>query len=353
MPTRLPSRASTARCPRRPAISAEPWPSSHRRHCAARDHWAHAPVCPSVSAPFLRPRLLSPICIAPAATPPVSPSLALRRQRGPGWQESRRMHPFFAECAKKAPSLAISARNACFSRSRWQDPRPMRPFPGAIGRFGMHGARILPSRPPFRVEGPEIIHDAKMLPALPDLSRRLAAGRGSANWPNGLCALRPGPGPLAACAGLCHLVRPAATRARGPPPIAAIRTSAPHPSLSSLTRPHSLPPPFTSRPPCPPRCEPSDATRHIVHRSRGGVASRRHSRPGPATHRCHSSTRAAPTRLSSRRHPPRRPSRSGGGGPPIGRFPRTPASRRPSPLAPASRRPRRAGSAAVPAIPVK
>ena len=270
MPTRLPSRASTARCPRRPAISAEPWPSSHRRHCAARDHWAHAPVCPSVSAPFLRPRLLSPICIAPAATPPVSPSLALRRQRGPGWQESRRMHPFFAECAKKAPSLAISARNACFSRSRWQDPHLMRPFPGAIGRFGMHGARILPSRPPFRVEGPEIIHDAKMLPALPDLSRRLAAGRGSANWPNGLCALRPGPGPLAACAGLCHLVRPAATRARGPPPIAAIRTSAPHPSLSSLTRPHSLPPPFTSRPPCPPRCEPSDATRHIVHRSRGG-----------------------------------------------------------------------------------
>ena len=281
-------------------------------------------MCPSVSAPFLRPRLLSliacalprrhsrlavpvssrsriivgvvplgpcpyrahpaappsasaprPSCRAPHPhcahrTPPASPSLALRRQRGPGWQESRRMHPFFAECAKKAPSLAISARNACFSRSRWQDPRPMCPFPGAIGRFGMHTARILPSRPPFRVEGPEIIHDAKMLPALPDLSRRLAAGRGSANWPNGLCALRPGPGPLAACAGLCHLVRPAATRARGPPPIAAIRTSAPHPSLSSLTRPHSLPPPFTSRPPCPPRCEPSDATRHIVHRSRGG-----------------------------------------------------------------------------------
>lgn len=259
------------RRPRRPAISAEPWPSSHRRHCAARDHWAHAPVCPSVSAPFLRPRLLSPIACAlprrhsrlavpvssrsriivgvvplgpcpyrahPAAppsasaprpscraphphcahrTPPASPSLALRRQRGPGWQESRRMHPFFAECAKKAPSLAISARNACFSRSKWQDPRLMRPFPGAIGRFGMHGARILPSRPPFRVEGPEIIHGAKMLPVLPDLSRHRGAGRGPANWPNGLCALRPGPGPLAACAGLCYLVRPAATRARGPP----------------------------------------------------------------------------------------------------------------------------------------
>ena len=154
-------------------------------------------------------------------TPPASSSLALRRQRGPGWQESRRMHPFFAECAKKAPSLAISARNACFSRSRWQDPRPMRPFPGAIGRFGMHGARILPSRPPFRVEGPEIMHGAKMLPPLPDLSRHLVAGRGPANWPNGLCALQLGPGPLAACAGLRHLVRPAATRAQGPPPTAA------------------------------------------------------------------------------------------------------------------------------------
>lgn len=176
MPTRLPSRASTARCPRRPAISAEPWPSSHRRHCAARDHWAHAPVCPSVSAPFLRPRLLSPICIAPAATPPVSPSLALRRQRGPGWQESRRMHPFFAECAKKAPSLAISARNACFSRSRWQHPRPMHPFPGAIGRFGMHGTRILPPRALFRVEEPEITHGAKMLPAPPGLSAAAACG---------------------------------------------------------------------------------------------------------------------------------------------------------------------------------
>ena len=39
--------------------------------------------------------------------------------------------------------------------------------------------------------------------------------RRPANWPNGLCALRPGPCPLAACAGLCHLVRPAA-----PPPLA-------------------------------------------------------------------------------------------------------------------------------------
>lgn len=86
----------------------------------------------------------------------------------------------------------------------------MRPFPGAIGRFGMHGARILPSRPPFRVEGPEIMHDAKMLPALPDLSRHRGAGHGPANWPNGLCALRPGPGPLAV--SRVSAIRPRAPR---------------------------------------------------------------------------------------------------------------------------------------------
>lgn len=58
------------------------------------------------------------------------------------------------------------ARNVCFSRSEWQDPRPMRPFPGAIGWFWIHGVRILPGRSPFRVERPEIMHDTKMLPRL-------------------------------------------------------------------------------------------------------------------------------------------------------------------------------------------
>ncbi len=122
----------------------------------------------------------SPPPIAPTVRrhprhPPIS-LLALRRPRGPGWQEPRRMHPFFAECAKKAPFLATSARNACFSRSRWQHPRPMHPFPGAIGRFRIHGARILPPRALFRVEEPEITHGAKMLPAPPGLSPEAACG---------------------------------------------------------------------------------------------------------------------------------------------------------------------------------
>ena len=42
----------------------------------------------------------------------------------------------------------------------------MRPFPGAIGWFWIHGVKILPGRSPFRVERPEIMHVTKMLPGL-------------------------------------------------------------------------------------------------------------------------------------------------------------------------------------------
>ena len=137
---------------------------------------AHRPPSrPPCAAAVLRV-LRFAVRIAPTARRRPRSPLALRRPQGPGWQESHRMHPLLAECAKKAPFLAASARNACFSRSRWQHPRPMHPFPGAIGRFGMHGTRILPPRALFRVEEPEITHGAKMLPAPPGLSAAAACG---------------------------------------------------------------------------------------------------------------------------------------------------------------------------------
>ena len=148
-----------------------------------------------VPPPGPSPARIAPI--APTARRRPRPPLALRRPRVLGWQESHRMHPFFAECAREALLLAASARNACFSRSRWQHLRPMHPFPGAIGRFRIHGVRILPPRALFRVEEPEITHGAKMLPAPRGLSAAAACVR-----PNGLCALRRGPGLLAACAPL-------------------------------------------------------------------------------------------------------------------------------------------------------
>ena len=166
-----------------------PSPASHLPHCVppsaspmsppSRFRTHRPPSRPSCAAAVLHV-LRFAVRIAPTVRrhprhPPIS-LLALRRPRGPSWQEPRRMHPFFAECAKKAPFLATSARNACFSRSRWQHPRPMHPFPGAIGRFRIHGARILPPRALFRVEEPEITHGAKMLPAPRGLSAAAACG---------------------------------------------------------------------------------------------------------------------------------------------------------------------------------
>ena len=208
-------------------------PSPEYRPAAARTHWArlvriaptacrrphriyltachhpHPPMSPPSRFRAHRPPLSRPSCaavlhvlrfavrIAPTACrhprhPPIS-LLALRRPRGPSWQESHRMHPLLAECAKKALFLAASARNACFSRSRWQHPRPMHPFPGAIGRFRIHGARILPPRAPFRVEEPEITHGAKMLPAPPGLSAAAACGPAERALRPALALRRPRP----------------------------------------------------------------------------------------------------------------------------------------------------------------
>lgn len=168
----------------------------HRADSAliAPPHHDHRAPPPSYTC-CASPSASRPPCADIRVTPPIS-LLALRRPQGPGWQEPRRMHPFFAECAKKAPFLATSARNACSSRSEWQHPRPMHPFPGAIGRFRIHGARILPPRALFRVEEPEITHGAKMLPAPPGLSPAAACGmaeralRPAARaWP--ACRMRP------------------------------------------------------------------------------------------------------------------------------------------------------------------
>ena len=198
--------------PPRAAARSHRAPSPEYRPAAARTHWArlvriatiacrrshriyptacrhpHPPMSPPsrfrAHRPPSRPSCAAAVLhvlrfavrIAPTVRRHPRYPLALRRPRGPGWQEPRRMHPFFAECAKKALFLATSARNACFSRSRWQHPRPMHPFPDAIGRFRMHGARILPPRALFRVEEPEITHGAKMLPAPPGLSAAAACG---------------------------------------------------------------------------------------------------------------------------------------------------------------------------------
>ena len=206
-----------------PALIAPPITTIVRRH----PHRAHRAPPPSYTC-CASPSASRPPRADIRVTPPIS-LLALRRPRGPGWQESHRMHPFFAECAKKALLLATSARNACFSRSRWQHLRPMHPFPGAIGRFRIHGVRILPPRAHFRVEEPEITHDAKMLPAPRGLSAAAACGPAerALRHAAAACDTRHGRTGFAPCgAGLACLphARPLPSRLCPPPPafIAAV-----------------------------------------------------------------------------------------------------------------------------------
>ena len=267
----------------RPAAACTASPASRPPRAAIRIPLCRHRADPALIAPPSRPSCAAAVLhvlrfavrIAPTVRrhprhPPIS-LLALRRPQGPGRQEPRRMHPFFAECAKKAPFLATSARNACSSRSEWQHPRPMHPFPGAIGRFRIHGARILPPRALFRVEEPEITHGAKMLPAPRGLSAAAACGPAER-------ALRPA---AAACGPAERALRPAA---RAWP---ACRMRPPLPSCL-----------------CPPRPAPP---RHLarVHRRRLTRAALR--RPRPATrspYRC-ISLPARRTHPASRADPPR------------------------------------------------
>ena len=233
--------------------------SSASRPSRAVARIASTPLRAAIRIPLCRHRA-DPALIAPPSRPPcaaavlrvlrfavrIAPTarrrprspLALRRPQGPGWQESHRMHPLLAECAKRALFLATSARNACFSRSRWQHPRPMHPFPGAIGRFRIHGARILPPRALFRVEEPEITHGAKMLPAPRGLSAAAACGPAER-------ALRPA---AAACGPAERALRPAARawpacRMR-PPAVLLVPAAA---CASPPSRPRSSPPSYTCR----------------------------------------------------------------------------------------------------------
>lgn len=117
----------------------------------------------------------------------------------------------------------------------------MCPFPGAIGRFWIHGAEILPSRAAFRVEGSEIMHGAKNLPALLGLfvTRPVV-------WSNGLCALSPIPGLLDARVRPCNPGRAHRYRYHALPPACDRRTACALPT----PHPHPAPPadPATSRP---------------------------------------------------------------------------------------------------------
>ena len=261
-------------------------PSPEPRPCASIAYAllpaARVPLCRHRADPESSSRPLSsgsPARIAPPLAPtarrrphrapraPTSaspPHLSPRVAAAPGpWLARTAPHAsLFRRMRKKALFLATSARNACFSRSGWQHPRPMHPFPGAIGRFRIHGARILPPRALFRVEEPEITHGAKMLPTPPGLSAVAACGPAerALRPAAAACGTRHGRTGFAPCgAGLACL-----PHARPLPS----RLCPPRPAPPAIC-PRSSPPSYTRRASPPVLCPPRPAIRCAVHCGRG------------------------------------------------------------------------------------
>ena len=177
----------------------------------------------------------------------------------------------------------------------------MHPFPGAIGRFRIHGARILPPRALFRVEEPEITHGAKMLPAPPGLSPAAACGPAerALRHATAACGMRSGRTGFAPCgAGLaclphapppCHLacarrgLRPchlARVHRRCLTRIALRRLHRAHRAQPSATPPIAVGVSRLSVSSCRPRAAHADASRPLM-RARRHRPSPNPSQPGP------------------------------------------------------------------------
>ena len=177
--------------------------------------------------------------------PPIS-LLALRRPQGPGWQEPRRMHPFFAECAKKAPSWQHPPEMHAF---RDQDGNILAPcihFRAQSGDSGYMARESCRQGPFSASRSPKSRMARRCCQRRPAFPRQRHAVR-----PNGLCALRRGPGLLVACAL---------------PVISLVSAAA---CASPPSRPRSSPPSYTRRASPPASRPPCAAIRRTAHCGRG------------------------------------------------------------------------------------
>ena len=233
-------------------------PSPEYRPAAARTHWARLVRIATIAC--RRPHRIYPT----ACRHPRHP-LALRRPRGPSWQESHRMHPPFRRMREKGPlpgnirpkcmlfeiKMATSSPHASISGRNRAIQDTWRANLAAKGPFPRRGARnhawredVASAARPFRGSG---MRSGRTGFAPCDSNMRsdrtgfapCGSGLRHAAWPNGLCALRRGPGLLAACAPPAVLLVPAAACASPP------------------SRPRSSPPSYMRR------ASPSE-TRHAV-----------------------------------------------------------------------------------------
>ena len=116
--------------------------------------------------------------------PPIS-LLALRRPQGPDWQEPRRMHPFFAECAKRPPSWQHPPEMHAF---RDQDGNILAPcirFRAQSGDSGCMARESCRQGPSFASRNPKSRMARRCCQRRPAFLRQQPAVRR-----NGLCAMR-------------------------------------------------------------------------------------------------------------------------------------------------------------------
>lgn len=267
---------------------------------------ARVPLCRHRADPESSSRSLpsgSPVriaLIAPTARRRPRPPLALRRPRGPGWQESHRMHPFFAECAKRPPS--------------WQHPPEMHAFRDQDGNIlalcihfraqsgdsGYMARESCRQGPFFASRGPKSCMARRCCQRRPAFPRQRHATRGMAER-----ALRPAARAWPACrmCAPCHL--------------ACVRR-----------RPRSSPPSYTRRASPPASRPPRPVIRRAAHCGRGELSIGLFLPPS-----CCPRRRIAPTDASSPAPPGPQPAATE----PQPRANRAPAPSQPSPDHPWSR----------------
>ena len=141
---------------------------------------------------------------------------------GNPWQFFRSMHPRRGPGREKRPSLARFARHASETSWLWQDMRAVYPKSPANRLSGMHRAKILPGRGPFRCTDPSN-HARHANPAI--LCRRTALALAASAPPNDASRPQPRCRPHDTAAfGTRHPARTAPTR----PPFRGARASFRH-----------------------------------------------------------------------------------------------------------------------------
>ena len=171
----------------------------------------HHPCLAPLPAPLgLRFRALLGLGFVPPRAATRVPS-RVASSPGPGWQESHRMHPFFAKCAKKPSSWQHPLEMHVF---RDQDGNILAPcihFRAQSDDSGYMARESCRQGPSFASGNPKSRMARRCCQRRAAFPRQRPAVRRNgpcalrqrhAVRPNGLCALRRGPGLLAACAPL-------------------------------------------------------------------------------------------------------------------------------------------------------